>query len=624
MTHFGNRLCRLTPVGFVAVAVAACASVGSTRRTPSAGDSLIAIARLDQAILEHTRHIVEQDAEQRLALGLRLDHMPTRYTNALRDESRYARRVQRALESIWYEALPEDDYLTLLAVHWDLGNQSEAPVYRALDFSTVIPGASPMPAIARALARHPIEEVADVDRYLYLLDNVALFMLETRHALREPAAAGIVIPRPVLDSVLAFLRQYRQPAERSPFALDAAALTRIDSLSRPKVVAAMSQRIDGDINPQIDSLVEYLDGAYRAWPAPGATQGQDTVSGAALGLSQYPGGRQYYQYLLGRTTTLDVPPKDLYTYGVREVERISGALAALRGKLGFSGSDSAFRAMLREDAQFVVQSPNDFEQRVQNALATIRDSVRTHFGIVVADTVVLVARASQILDGSRFVVLREGDAIDSRYRLEYAADRITRLPAYAIPALVASEIVPGRQALLSAIQRNDSMATIRQLMRFGGFVDGWSEHARGLVGELGLYGETHAAYGALMLDLEAAARMVTDLGLHYFGWSYPQAVRYLRVHSVDASAAGSDVLRIGVAEPARAVAAKVGNRELAGQRAWVRRELAAQFDDGALQREVFRVGVLPLPVLSQHLAWFVWKAKNKTAGDRGSGIGNRE
>ena len=113
----------------------------------------------------------------------------------------------------------------------------------------------------------------------------------------------------------------------------------------------MNQRISGDINTQIDSLVEYLDEPYRAWPAPGVSQGQDTVSGAALGLSQYPGGRQYYQYLLGRTTTLDVPPKDLYTYGVREVERISGALAALRGKLGFSGSDSAFRAMLREDAQ---------------------------------------------------------------------------------------------------------------------------------------------------------------------------------------------------------------------------------------------------------------------------------
>lgn len=611
MTRCAHRLYRLTPIVVVAIAVAACASVGSGRRTPSAGDSLIALSRLDETIVEHTRRVVERDAVRRLALGLRLDRLPTRYVNALRDEARYARSVQRELEGVWYDALAQDDYLTLLAVHWELENEAEAPVYRALDFSAVIPGASPIPAIARALAQHPIEEPQDVARYLYLLDNLAEYFPGTRQALSDQAAIGIAIPRQALDSVVAFLRQYRQPAARSPFALDRDRLTRIDSLSRPKLVEALTEKIDADINVRIDSLIEYLDGPYRALPTPGAPQGAETLSVAGVGLSQYPGGREYYQYLLGRRATLDVAPKDLYTYGVREVERITGAMTVLRAKLGFSGSDSAFRAALREDERFIVQSPNDFERRVHEALATIRDSVRARFGIEVADSLVLVARASQVLDGSRIVTLRESDAIDARYRLEYAADRITRLPGYVIPALVAGEILPGRHALLSAIQRNDSMATIRQFMRFEGFVDGWSEHARGLVGELGLYGETHSAYGALMLDLEAAARMVTDLGLHFYGWSYPQAVRYLRVYSVDARAAGSDVLRIGVAEPARAVAAKVGSRELAGQRAWVRRELAAQFDDGALQREILRVGVLPLPLLSQHLAYWVWRTKTK-------------
>jgi uncharacterized protein (DUF885 family) len=83
----------------------------------------------------------------------------------------------------------------------------------------------------------------------------------------------------------------------------------------------------------------------------------------------------------------------------------------------------------------------------------------------------------------------------------------------------------------------------------------------------------------------------------------------LRLYSVDPSSASSDALRIAIAEPARAVAAKIGSRELAGQRAWVRRQLGAQFDDGALQRELFRIGVLPLPIVSQHLAWYVWKRK---------------
>ncbi|MGQ0640192.1 MAG: DUF885 family protein [Gemmatimonadaceae bacterium] len=341
------------------------------------------------------------------------------------------------------------------------------------------------------------------------------------------------MPVAAIDSVVEFLQQYRQgrPA------------------SRPKVAAELTERIETEINGQIDSLVQYLQGEYRAAASDSARQG-------LLGLGGYPGGPQYYQYLMRRSTTLDVAPTDLFTYAVREVERISAAMSALRARRGFTGTDSAFRAMLRKDQRFVVQSHNDFETRVWEVIARLRDSVRSRLGIDLADSLVLVARDARVLDGSRRVNMRERDALDPRYRLEYVKDQATRLPAYVIPALVAREVVPGRLTLVSAINRNDSIPMLRQLMRFPGFVDGWSEHAGALVGELGQYANDYEAYGALVLELEASARMATDLGIHGFGWTLPNAVRYLRLHSVDASTADSDVLRIAVAEPARAIAAK--------------------------------------------------------------------
>lgn len=475
-------------------------------------------------------------------------------------------------------------------------------MYRALDFTAVVPGASQIPAIARAMAQHQMDEQEDLARYLYLLDNLGLFFTEKRQLLREQAATGITIPRIALDSVIAFLKTFRQAGSASPFALSSERLTRVDSLARAGVAAAIAERIDSDANVQLDSLIEYLDGPYRAQLA-------DTVIGAPIGLGRYPGGREYYQYLLQRSTTLEVTPADLYRYGTGEVERIVNAMSVLRATLGFGGSDSAFRASLRQDARFVVQSPNDFELRVQDALRAMRDTLQARFVVGQLDSLTLAPRASQPLDGARIVNLHEGDVIDPHARLEYAADRIQRLPAYVIPALVAREIVPGRYALLSTVVRSESLPTLRQLMHFPGFVDGWSEHARALAGELGLYADRYDAYGALMLELETTARMVADIGLHYYGWTYPEAVRYLRLHSVDPSSASSDALRIAIAEPARAVAAKIGSRELAGQRAWVRRQLGDQFDDGALQRELFRIGVLPLPIVSQHLAWYVWKTK---------------
>lgn len=606
-----RRIAHLTPV-CLALVVSACASASFTRRTPTAtaADSLLATTYLNQIIVTHTRHVLEHDASLRLALGLRLDRLPAGYANGPREEARYARSVLRDLERVRYDALSQDDYLTLLAVHWDASNQSEAPVYRRLDLTALVPGASPLPSIARALALHPLDEDQDLARYLYLLDNLGLFFGEQQQLLREQAAAGITIPRIALDTVISFLNSFRQPGMRSPYALTSERLTHVDSSVRAAVAASLAQRIDADVNVRLDSLIAYLDGAYRG-------QLPDTSSVAPVGLGRYAGGREYYQFLLHRRTTLDAAPAEVYRYGVSEVERIVSVMGALRASLGFAGSDSAFRDSLRTVSDLRVESPNDFERRVREALSRIGDTVRARLSLQLRDTLYLVARAAQPLDGAHVVHLREGDAIDPHWRLEYVVERVTRLPAYVIPAIVAREILPGRYALLSAVQRHDSLATIRQLMRFDGFVDGWSEYARALAGELGLYADRLHAYGALMLELEASARMVADIGLHYYGWNYPEAVRYLRLYSVDPSSAPGDALRIAVAEPARAVAAKLGSRELAGQRAWVRRQLGSDFDDARLQRELFRVGVLPLPILSQHLAWFVWKERQNKKGMEG-------
>ncbi|MGQ0640193.1 MAG: DUF885 family protein [Gemmatimonadaceae bacterium] len=190
MRRLLRNFSRLTPAGVVALVLAACASVSSTRRVPRVADSLLALTQLNETLVDHTRQVLQRSVEQRLALGLRLDRLPTLYAGSRREEAQYARGVQRELEGIWYEALSQDDYLTLLAIHWDLGNATEASVYRTLDYGAVIPGASPIPAIARSLSQHPIESGEDVERYFFLLENLAMFFPELRQNLSEQAKTG--------------------------------------------------------------------------------------------------------------------------------------------------------------------------------------------------------------------------------------------------------------------------------------------------------------------------------------------------------------------------------------------------------------------------------------------------
>ena len=182
----------LTLIATTAVFIG-CASLAPTPRKPSPADSILAATRLDEVLVEHTRRIVSRNERLRLALGLRLDRLPTHYVDERREESRTARSTQRELEGIWYEALRQDDYLTLIALHWELENEAEAAVYRAMDFSAFIPGAAPLPAIARALAQHPMEETPDVERYLFLLDNVSQYFQEAVQALADRFAYVPVI-----------------------------------------------------------------------------------------------------------------------------------------------------------------------------------------------------------------------------------------------------------------------------------------------------------------------------------------------------------------------------------------------------------------------------------------------
>jgi hypothetical protein len=107
-----KRLLHLTPT-CLALGLSACVSITPTRRIPSAADSLLALTYLDGAIVAHTRHVLQHDIDLRLTLGLRLDRLPAHYAATRREDARYARSVQRDLERVRYDALSQDNYLTL-------------------------------------------------------------------------------------------------------------------------------------------------------------------------------------------------------------------------------------------------------------------------------------------------------------------------------------------------------------------------------------------------------------------------------------------------------------------------------------------------------------------------------
>jgi uncharacterized protein (DUF885 family) len=94
-----------------------------------------------------------------------------------------------------------------------------------------------------------------------------------------------------------------------------------------------------------------------------------------------------------------------------------------------------------------------------------------------------------------------------------------------------------------------------------------------------------------------AMRLVVDTGIHSQGWSRDQAIDYMLANSgMGRSDAESEVDRY-IANPAQALAYKIGALTIQRLRHQAEQALGPRFDIRAFHDQVLDSGAVPLPVL---------------------------
>jgi uncharacterized protein (DUF885 family) len=136
--------------------------------------------------------------------------------------------------------------------------------------------------------------------------------------------------------------------------------------------------------------------------------------------------------------------------------------------------------------------------------------------------------------------------------------------------------------------------------RFGGdpaFVEGWGLYAASLGEELGLYRDTESKFAALIAELECAAGLVIDTGLHSQGWTRPQAIEYLQSRSPIDATTVREIVDRAIALPGEALACGMGARKIQGLRARAAQTLGRAFDIRAFHLQILDGGSMPLDIL---------------------------
>lgn len=583
-----------------ALLTGACASLRSPEPpVPSAGDSLFARRQLEETIAQLEQRELDENSPLRLRLERGTESLPDFSLAAARDNARFARAAVRRLDAVRYDALTEDDYVTLMTVRAYLAALAEDALFYWNDVTTLSRGRSPLNTIVDILHRLPLRTPEEARQYTRVLGTVASSIDTLRVVTLGRRARGVMLSRRALARTLPFLRALADSSVANPLALS------------PERDTALASDVKAILRQQSDSILRR--DIARAMRRLTASLADDSVKKAPSedGLWQYVGGKEYYRALVRRWTTMDVTPEQVYDAGLREVARIDSAMGAVRATLGFSGSARAFHDSLRATMQPAI-TDDAFMAQVRTALGRVQGHTDTLLqGLPVPKVVVRWEAQPPGTDrvlGTYHVPNGRGDAATFTPGDALLASGV---PAAAVAATFFS-LSPGRLLLFGAADPIRRLPFAPRYAAMNAYVDGWGVYAMDLAGEWGGYRSPAEEYGRLTIEMVIAARLVVDAGMHYFGWTRAQCTEYLaRATALPAAEIEADLDRIGQDEPGESLAAGMGAREMRAYRRWLATELGSDFDARAFHRELLSLGPVPLPALGTHLEWWVWQERTR-------------
>ena len=405
---------------------------------------------------------------------------------------------------------------------------------------------------------------------------------------RRGMASGVVESKLTVRNMIAQIDALlAQPITDSPFYSPVAAFpASVPETSRESLRRDYAVLIATRIRPAYERLRRFLADEYL----PAARE--------PVGLSAMPGGAALYRRLIERETTLSLSPGAVHRLGLAEVGRIHRDMEAVKTKLGFTGSLHAFFEHVRTNARFHPAS----RAAVAAGYAEIRDRVNAQiprFFARVPRTPLLIqpypAYRERYEPGGSY---NQGAADGSRPGIFFynTYDLPSRFVT-GMTTLYLHEGVPGHHFQISLAQEDESLPPFQRFDGNTAFVEGWALYAETLGYDMGLYADPMQHWGTLDDEMLRAMRLVVDTGLHTQGWSRERAIDYMLANSgMSRTDATAEVERY-IANPAQALAYKLGAMTIQRLRKKAEAALGARFDIRQFHEQVLGSGALPLPIL---------------------------
>ena len=421
-------------------------------------------------------------------------------------------------------------------------------------------------------------------RLVRKLDATGDYLAAFTRRMQQAMAKGIIQPRAVMERVPDEIKaNIAQDPTQSPFYAPFKNLPdAIPANERAKLQADAQRAIVKVVNPAYAKFLAFFQDDYLPHARTKA------------GVSNLPGGKAYYAYLVRHYTTTDMTPDQVHAMGLQLVTRIHGQMEAVFRQIGFKGSYKDFVHYLRTDPRFYYANPDDLLEAYRAAAKRIDPHL--------TEVLSLWLQPRQPWGVEVIPAALAPNTYPAYANVPYMSVNLYKpesRPKYEIQVLTCHEGRPGHNLQIPVAEALDELPEFRRHAYYNAFGEGWALYSETLCDKpMGLYDkDPYAKFGYLDYQMWRAVRLVVDTGIHEDGWTREQAVKYMQDNTALSDQNIATEVDRYIVWPGQALSYMIGEQTILSLRDEARKKLGAKYDLRDFDDVVLGQGSLPMAVL---------------------------
>jgi uncharacterized protein (DUF885 family) len=506
--------------------------------------------------------------------------------------------IKAELETIDGKSLSEDDKISYKLLHFKLKETLVKYNFKT-HWNPILSDAGFHSSLIYRV--RPITSKKTALKYLTLLKAIPTYIDQQKELISKGLEAGIGQPLVIFEGYESTYEQHITPtAEENFYYSPFLNLPEpISKREKDSLREAAKEVILKSVIPSFMKVKSFFEATY--YPN----------TRTAIGVSESPNGKEYYQSRIDFYTTLEMTPESIHKKGLEEVARIKKQMEAIIQEVKFKGSFSEFLRYLRTNPKFYAKTPDELLAHARNIAKKLDEQLPRYFKTLPRKPygVAPVPDAIAPKYTSGRYVGTSPDSTDPGYYWVNTYDLPSR-PLYAIPSLTAHEAVPGHH-LQGALNNElpESIPQFRRNLYLSAYGEGWGLYTEYLANEMGIYTTPYEHFGKLTYEMWRACRLVVDTGIHAFGWTREEAVNFMAKNTALSLHEVNTEIDRYISWPGQALSYKIGELKIRELREKAENELGSLFNIREFHEVILEKGTVTLPLLEKRIIHYIQSKK---------------